>query len=95
MVNVVQSSRADLGSPGPLQPSFLVTLAAQLFLDLTPPTLDSLDKGMRKNADGSVNIYLGPKALGAQESNWIYTRAEKSWFSWSRFYGPDIEIVKQ
>ena len=78
-----------------------------LFVDLTRPTLDSLDKGMRKNADGSVDIYFGPKAPAGQESNWIYTPAEKSWFPWFRFYGPlkslfdnswkmpDIEIVKQ
>jgi len=71
---------------------------AALFLNLTRPTLDSLDKGMRKNADGSP---------AGQESNWIYTPAEKNWFPWFRFYGPekplfdkswnmpDIEMVKQ
>jgi hypothetical protein len=77
-----------------------------LFLNLTHPTLSSLDKGTRKNADGSVDIYLGPKAPIGQESNWIETPAGKSWFPWFRFYGPekalfdkgwtmpDIEIVK-
>jgi hypothetical protein len=66
-----------------------------------------LDKGMRKNAAGSVDIYFGPKAPAGQELNWIYTPAEKSWFPRFRFYGPekalfdkswtmpDIEIVKQ
>ena len=62
---------------------------AALFLNLTRPSLDSLDKGMRRNADGSVDIYFGPKAPAGQESNWIYTPAEKSWFPWFRFYGPD------
>jgi hypothetical protein len=38
-----------------------------LFLNLTRPTLDSLDKGMRKNADGSVDIYFGPQAPASQE----------------------------
>ena len=51
---------------------------AALFLNLTRPTLDSLDRGVRKNADGSVDIYFGPKAPAGQESNWIYTPAEKS-----------------
>ncbi len=60
-----------------------------LFLNLTRPSLDSLDQGMRRNADGSVDIYFGPKAPAGQESNWIYTPAEKSWFPWFRFYGPD------
>jgi hypothetical protein len=78
-----------------------------LFLNQTRPTLDSLDKEMRKNADGSVDIYFGPKAPDGQESNWLQTPAEKSWFPSFRFYGPqkplfdkswkmpDIEMVKQ
>lgn len=44
---------------------------------------------MRRNADGSVDIYMGPKAPAGQESNWIYTPAGKSWFPWFRFYGPE------
>jgi hypothetical protein len=60
-----------------------------LFLNSTRPTRDSLDKGMRKNADGSVDIYIGPKAPAGQESNWIYTPAGTSWFPWFRFYGPE------
>src|SRR5258708_16417727 len=80
---------------------------AALFLNLTRPTLDSLDKGMLKHDDGSLDIYFGPKAPAGLESNWIYTPAEKSWFPWFRFYGPekplfdkswkmpDIEMVKQ
>ena len=32
-----------------------------LFVDLTRPTVNSLNKGMRKNADGSADIYFGPK----------------------------------
>jgi hypothetical protein len=60
-----------------------------LFLNLTRPTLDSLDKSMRKNADGSVDIYFGPQAPAGQESNWIKTPAGKSWFPWFRFYGPE------
>jgi hypothetical protein len=60
-----------------------------LFLDLPRPTLDSLDKGLRKNVDASVDLYLGPKAPTGQESNWIYTPAGNGWFAWFRFYGPE------
>jgi hypothetical protein len=60
-----------------------------LFLNLTRPTLDSLDKGLRKNALSSVDIYIGPKSPVGQESNWIQTPAGKSWFPWFRFYGPE------
>ena len=31
-------------------------------LDVQPDTVDSLDKDLQKNADGSVDIYVGPKA---------------------------------
>ena len=55
----------------------------------TRPSLDSLDKTMRKNSDGSVDIYMGPKAPAGQESNWIPTPEGKSWFPWFRFYGPE------
>jgi hypothetical protein len=44
---------------------------------------------MRKNADGSVDLYMGPKAPAGQEINWIYTPTGKSWFLWFRFYGPE------
>jgi len=63
-----------------------------LFLNLTRPTLDSLDKELRKNTDGSVDIYIGPKAPAGQESNWIFTPAGPSWFPWFRFYGPEKAV---
>jgi hypothetical protein len=60
-----------------------------LFRDSDRPALDSLDQRMRKNADGSVDLYIGPKAPAGQESNWVYTPAGKAWFPWFRFYGPE------
>jgi hypothetical protein len=44
---------------------------------------------VQKNADGSVDIYIGPKAPAGKESNWIYTPPGKKWYPWFRFYGPD------
>jgi hypothetical protein len=49
-----------------------------LFLNVTRPTVASLDNGLRKNADGSVDIYIGPKALAGQEANWIDTPSRAS-----------------
>jgi hypothetical protein len=60
-----------------------------LFTNMARPTLDSLDKGMRKNADGSVDLYMGPKAPAGQQGNWIYTPPGTGWFAWFRFYGPE------
>jgi hypothetical protein len=43
---------------------------------------------MRKNADGSVDIYCGPKAPASFEKNWIPTIPGKNWFAYFRFYQP-------
>jgi Protein of unknown function (DUF1214) len=39
-------------------------------------------------ADGSVDVYFGLKAPEGQESNWIPTMADKAYFLYVRFYGP-------
>ncbi len=42
-----------------------------------------------KNADGSVDLYFGPKLPnGKPESNWIKTIPGRGWFSYFRLYGP-------
>jgi hypothetical protein len=42
-----------------------------------------------KNADGSVDLYFGPKApAGKPEVNWIKTIPGKGWFTYFRLYGP-------
>jgi Uncharacterized conserved protein len=43
---------------------------------------------LRKNADGSVDIYCGPQAPTGLESNWIPTVAGRNWFAYFRFYNP-------
>jgi hypothetical protein len=42
---------------------------------------------VKANADGSVDIYFGPKAPAGKESNWIQTVPGKSWFTMLRLYG--------
>ncbi|MFY9840589.1 MAG: DUF1254 domain-containing protein [Xanthobacteraceae bacterium] len=66
---------------------------AALFRNSDRPTLDSLDEKMRKNADGSVDLYIGPKAPAGQDSNWIYTPPAKMWFPWFRLYGPEKAVL--
>ena len=36
-------------------------------------SLDSFDTKAQKNADGSIDVYFGPKAPAGHESNWVYT----------------------
>lgn len=51
-------------------------------------TLSSYDLDeMKKNSDGSVTIYVGPKAPGGLESNWIPTVGKRP-IPAVRFYGP-------
>ena len=52
------------------------------------PGLDSLGTGMKKNADGSFDIYFGPKAPKGMENNWIQTVPGKGWNTIFRLYGP-------
>ncbi|RZL91146.1 MAG: DUF1254 domain-containing protein [Variovorax sp.] len=40
------------------------------------------------NADGSVDLYYGPKAPAGKEANWTQTVPGKGWFAVLRLYGP-------
>jgi hypothetical protein len=58
------------------------------------------------NADGSVDLYIGPEAPAGKEANWIQSVPQKGWFAAFRLYGPldpwfdktwrlgEIELVK-
>src|SRR5215470_3289960 len=51
-------------------------------------TLSSYDREkMKKNTDGSVTIYVGPKAPNGLETNWIPTAGKRP-LPAMRFYGP-------
>jgi hypothetical protein len=52
-------------------------------------------QNVQKNADGSVDVYFGPKAPAGQESNWIYTAPGKPWFTFFRFYGPEKTVLEK
>ena len=70
------------------------------------PALDSISGNFKKNADGSVDIYFGPKAPKGMESNWLETIPGKSFFVAYRMFGPlepwinktwrpsEVELVK-
>lgn len=48
---------------------------------------------LRKNADGSVDLYFGPKAPKGYEQNWIKTIPGEGFFLLPRFYGPLKPII--
>ena len=43
---------------------------------------------VKQNADGSTDIYFGPKAPKGEQSNWIQTVPGRGWFTLLRVYGP-------
>lgn len=56
-------------------------------------TLDSYNQAMKRNPDGSVDIYFGPNAPAGKETNWIYTAPGKAFFPAMRFYDPDKPLL--
>ena len=52
------------------------------------PSVSSHNKGVKVNADGSVDVYFGPKAPAGYENNWVQTIPGKGWFVLFRLYGP-------
>ena len=52
------------------------------------PNIDSY-RDLKTNADGSIDLYFGPKAPKGYENNWVKTVPGKDWFVMMRFYGPE------
>jgi len=79
---------------------------SMLQTDQQYPSVSSQKKNLLVNADGSVDVWFGPKAPAGKESNWVQTIPGKAWFMILRLYGPlepwfnqtwrpdDIELVK-
>jgi hypothetical protein len=83
-------------------------LSAQQFWDLTvydretqafireSPRVGLDSNGtLQTNADGTVDIYFGPKVPASKETNWIYTAADREWFAIFRFYGPQDALLEK
>jgi hypothetical protein len=50
--------------------------------------VSSKNPNLQKNADGSVDVYLGPRAPAGKEPNWVSTKPGEGYFLGFRFYGP-------
>ena len=61
---------------------------SMLQTDQQSPAVSSLTKGLLVNADGSVDVYFGPKAPVGKENNWVQTIPGKGWNTLLRLYGP-------
>jgi hypothetical protein len=52
------------------------------------PSLGSRDNPA-KNADGTIDLYIGPKAPEGKEANWLPTAPGRGFFAILRLYGPE------
>ena len=68
---------------------------SQLQTDQKFPTIGSQTKGIKQNADGSVDLYFAPEAPEGYENNWIQTIPGKSLFVIFRMYGPLEEWINK
>ena len=50
---------------------------------------------VKKNTDGSVDIYFGPKAPAGQDSNWVPTDPNRKFELMARFYAPRKEFFEK
>jgi hypothetical protein len=60
-----------------------------LIRDVTRSGRGSQTPGLQTNADGSVDIYFGPKAPAGKDSNWVPTNPSGHFEVLFRFYGPE------
>jgi hypothetical protein len=60
-----------------------------LIRDMKWSSRSSQTPKLQKNADGSVDVYFGPKAPAGKESNWVPTKAGGRFEVLFRFYGPE------
>lgn len=66
-----------------------VQTRSMLQTDQKFPEIASKGKQVQQNADGSYDVYFGPKAPKGKEGNWIQTIPGKGWHMLFRLYGPE------
>jgi len=79
---------------------------SELQTDAQFPSLGSQSGDIKKNADGSYDVYFGPATPAGQAGNWVQTVPGKAWWVILRLYGPlepwfqktwqpgEIELIK-
>ena len=69
--------------------TLLALSASRCLIDNAQRKADlSSRQDLKKNPDGSVDLYFGPTAPKDFENNWVQTLPGKHWFSYFRLYGP-------
>ena len=55
----------------------------------------SISPGIQKNADGSVDVYFGPKAPDGKQANWVPTDPARKFELLFRLYGPEKDFFEK
>jgi hypothetical protein len=66
-----------------------------LIKGVSRPSLASNDSAVQKNADGSTDVYFGPRAPAGKESNWVPTDRKGQFELLFRLYGPKKELFEK
>lgn len=64
-----------------------------LIVGMPRPSLASNASTVQKNADGSTDVYFGPKAPAGKTSNWVPTDPKRRFELLFRLYGPKKELA--
>lgn len=68
---------------------------SQIQTDQRFPSVSSQTQELLVNADGSIDIYFGPKSPAGKEKNWVQTIPETGWNTILRLYGPLACIIHE
>jgi len=68
-------------------PVYEVATRSMIDTNQQKSTLSGTDD-LRRNDDGSVDLYFGPEAPEGYEKNWIQTKPGEGWFTLPRLYAP-------
>jgi len=63
-------------------------VTSDTFREMPKSAVSSLTPGLAKTADGSMDVYFGPKAPPGKEANWVPTKIDSGFEVMFRFYGP-------
>jgi hypothetical protein len=89
--------KVDIPADMPVRQFWAVTVYDRatmgfIYTDQERTTLSSYDlPKMRKNVDGGVTLYVGPRAPAGWETNWIPARGKRA-LPAVRFYGPTAAL---
>ncbi|OCP01806.1 MULTISPECIES: DUF1254 domain-containing protein [unclassified Ensifer] len=66
-----------------------------LIRNMDKASVASIGSGVRKNADGSVDVFFGPKAPAGKEANWVPVDPGRKFELLFRLYGPQKPLFEK